>query len=101
MTKYFLPDLSKAQADALDRSGCGDFTLSGVSPKTMKKLLDEGLLRQCGEKVICRDRFGTVAVPEYEMPLPVHIEWTLWNAEQFDKEQQHAKSHKNRNPATM
>jgi hypothetical protein len=43
MTKYFLPGLTKAQADALDRSGCGDFTLSGVSPKTLKKLLDDQL----------------------------------------------------------
>jgi hypothetical protein len=98
MTKYFLPGLTKAQADALDRSGCGDFTLSGVSPKTLKKLLDEELLRQCGEKIICRDRFGTVAVPEYEMPLRVHIQWTFWNAKQFENEQP-AEGRKKRKPA--
>jgi hypothetical protein len=55
MTQYFLPGLTKAQADALGRSGCGDFTLSGVSPKTLNKFLDEELLKRCGEKVIWRD----------------------------------------------
>lgn len=82
---YFTPGLTNAQRDALDRIGCGDYDLDRVHPKTIQRLLDLRLIEACGEKVICRDRFGAVTATQYQMPLPVHFAWTTWQAAEYDK----------------
>jgi hypothetical protein len=42
--------------------------------KVRQNLIASGLIVQCGERV-----FGTgpsaIRVPEYEMPIPVHMQW--------------------------
>jgi hypothetical protein len=47
-------------------------------PKTIAALLAKGLIEKVGERVLCRDRFGTVTIPEYAVPLPVHYQWCKW-----------------------
>jgi len=75
------PGKSKAQRAALDEIGCGNCA-PRMSPATRKALLDKGLIEQCGERIICQDRFGTVTTPEYQMPIPVHYQWCSYWAEQ-------------------
>ena len=82
---YFVPGLTPAQRAALDRIGCGDYALDGVSGRTIERLLQLELIEPCGERVICRDRFGTVTATEYQMPLGVHFAWSMYGAAEYDK----------------
>lgn len=82
MTKH--PGKSPAQRAALDEIGCGNY-LPRMSPATRKALLDRGLIEPCGEKIICQDRFGTVRLTEYQMPIPVHYQWCQHWVEMTDE----------------
>ena len=66
------PGRTLAQRKALDRIGCGE--PPRCSPKTIKALLDAGLIVDTGGK-FCRDALGTYSVPSYAMPIPVHMQW--------------------------
>lgn len=68
------PGKTKAQRRVLDEIGVGHYSVP-MAEGTRKALLKQGLIEQCGAKVICQDRFGTVTVPEYQMPIPVHYQW--------------------------
>ena len=66
------PGRTLAERRALDRVGCGE--PPGCSPKTLRRLLDDGLLIDQGGEVR-RDALGEYRIPAYEMPTPVHIAW--------------------------
>ena len=66
------PGRTSAERRALDRIGCGE--PPGCSPKTLRRLLDDGLLIDQGGEVR-RDALGTYTVPSYAMPIPVHYAW--------------------------
>lgn len=66
------PGRTSAERRALDRVGCGE--LPSCSLKTLKALLDDGLLIEEGGEVR-RDALGTYRVPSYAMPIPVHFQW--------------------------
>jgi len=75
------PAKAAAHRRILDEIGCGNYS-TYISPRTRDAMLSKGLIEQCGERVICQDRFGTVTVPEYQMPIPVHYQWCSYWAEQ-------------------
>ncbi len=83
--KYPFPGLTKSQRRALDLIGCGECDAPGVGDTDKLKLLENGLIRFIGKKVICRDRFGVVTVNEFAMPISVHILWCEWQSEQWEK----------------
>ncbi|MCJ2121370.1 hypothetical protein, partial [Methylobacterium sp. J-077] len=66
------PGRTSAERRALDRVGCGE--PPGCSPKTLRRLLDDGLLIDQGGEVR-RDALGTYTVPSYAMPLAIHYQW--------------------------
>jgi len=66
------PGRTSAERRALDRVGCGE--PPGCSPKTLRRLLDDGLLIDQGGDVR-RDALGAYTVPSYAMPLAVHYQW--------------------------
>lgn len=66
------PGRTSAERRALDRVGCGE--PPGCSPKTLGRLLDDGLLIDQGRDVR-RDALGIYTVPSYAMPIPVHYQW--------------------------
>ena len=68
------PGRTKAQRAVLDAIGCGDCS-PYMAPRTRDALLAAGLIIECGEKVVGRDRFGLITIPEYGMPIPVHMQW--------------------------
>jgi hypothetical protein len=67
------PGRTPAERRALDSIGCGRTTPT-MHSKVRQNLIASGLIVQCGERV-----FGTgpsaIRVPEYEMPIPVHMQW--------------------------
>jgi len=50
-------------------------------PAAIRALLKAGLIVPSGERIF-RDRFGTVRIPEYGVPLAVHWQWCRWCSEQ-------------------
>ncbi|KAB7785977.1 hypothetical protein [Methylorubrum populi] len=67
------PGRTPAERRALDAIGCGD-TLPAMHPKVRRNLLDAGLIEQTGTTAR-RDALGPYEVPQYEMPIPVHMQW--------------------------
>ncbi len=67
------PGRTAAERRALDAIGCGNFT-PAMAPKVRQRLLEAGLIVQCGERLIGRSPLA-VRIPEYEMPIPVHFQW--------------------------
>lgn len=73
-------DLSPTQVNALCNVAFGGRGLgSDVHPRTLKSLVDRGLI----EEVEREDRRGAFRFvwTEYEMPLPVHIRFCEWCSE--------------------
>ncbi|TXM96795.1 hypothetical protein FV242_33020 [Methylobacterium sp. WL64] len=66
------PGRTLAQRRALDAIGCGE--PPRCSPKTLKSLLDAGLIVDVGTETR-RDALGSYRVPAYAMPIPVHMAW--------------------------
>lgn len=66
------PGRTSAERRALDRIGCGE--PPGCSPKTLRNLLDAGLIVDVGTETR-RDALGSYRVPSFAMPLPVHYQW--------------------------
>lgn len=55
-----------------------------ASPRTLAALERDGLIVKLGKRELGRDRFGPIAVPVYEVPLVLHMQWCAWAAEQPD-----------------
>lgn len=66
------PGRTSAERRALDASGCGE--PPRCSPKTLKAMLDAGLIVDAGGETH-RDALGSYRVPSYAMPIPVHMQW--------------------------
>ena len=66
------PGRTSAERRALDKIGCGQ--PPGCSPKTLKALLDAGMIEDTGGQ-IRRDALGSYRVPFYEMTIPTHMQW--------------------------
>lgn len=68
------PGRTAAQRRALDAIGCGD-NCPPMHRSTRKALLEAGLIRQLSDKVIGRDAMGRISIPQFEMPLHIHMAW--------------------------
>ncbi len=87
--KYPFPKTTQAERKMLDQIGAGNATLAGIFSRNIRtnieRFIAEGWIKQCGEKEICNDRFGRVAVPEYEMDTSWHMEWCKYQAERHEQ----------------
>lgn len=55
--------------------------------KTLKRLVERGLIERIADRRVGRDCFGPVIIPQYQVPLLVHMQWCQWASEQsFDEE---------------
>ena len=75
------PGKTKAQRAVLDQIGCGQYTPS-AQRKTLDKMVADGLLDRLPDRVIGRDSLGIIALPQFEMPIPVHMAWCKYWASQ-------------------
>ena len=67
------PGRTPAERCALDAIGCGE-ALPVMHPNVRQNLIAAGLIEQTGA-VVRRDALGPYEVPQYEMPIPVHMQW--------------------------
>lgn len=80
MTPYPIKGLKQREREVFEQVATGNYSLAYHSHKkaAIKKLLDIVAIVQVGATVICKDRFGVVTTPEYEVPLPLHAAWCRW-----------------------
>ena len=50
-------------------------------PAAIRTLMKRGLIVCIGEREVHRDRFGVTMAPVYGVPIPVHMQWCQWCAE--------------------
>jgi hypothetical protein len=76
------PGKTKAQRLALDEIGGGNYSPM-MARATREALLSAGLIVPIGERVIGTGPLAA-RVPCWEMPIPVHMQWCAYWAEQPD-----------------
>ena len=79
------PGRNKTERAILDGIGCGDYappTAGVANQRAIKAMLERGIIQHTGDKVVCKDRFGIVTVPEYDMSIPTHMAWCDYWSEQ-------------------
>ena len=72
---------TKRQIEAFEQIGAGVSCPTGFQETVFKALLDKGLIELCGVKTLGQDRFGKIQVPEFQQPLPIHMQWCQWCSE--------------------
>lgn len=77
------PGRTAAQRRILDQVGCGEHC-PRAQRKTLDRMVEEGLLVRLPDMVLGRDALGTIALPQYEMPIPVRYAWCQAMSAQFD-----------------
>ena len=82
MKKKVHPANTPAQRKILDEIGCGNYSPI-MQDATRRSLLRQGLIQKCGEKRIGNPPFH-VTIIEYQMPIPVHIQWCEYHAQEYE-----------------
>lgn len=65
-----------------------DFELIAINERprggyvTLKALKAKGLIEEDEPRIVGRDRFGDIKIPQWSVPLPVHMQWCKWCSEQ-------------------
>jgi hypothetical protein len=72
-------NLSVHQTEVLAQIATG-VGLPRARPSTLSSLELKGLIERRGDEVLGSDRFGVIAVPQYEMPTHEHIPFIEWLA---------------------
>lgn len=80
MTDHPCKGMTKPQRDAFEQIAIGLFPVA--RPKTIKALLDAGVIEQLPDKIIGHDGFGCITRPDYCVPLLIHMDWCKWASEQ-------------------
>jgi hypothetical protein len=80
MTKHPAAGMTKVQRSVFESIAVGNTPY--CDPRTIKALLQKGLIVELSPKTIGRDRFGPIQIPQYEVPIAHHMVWCEWCSEQ-------------------
>lgn len=83
MTDHPCKGMTKAQTDAFERIAIN--APPGCAWPTIDALLKAGVIER-GEDDMRRDALGTYAIPNFFVPLPIHMQWCEWCSEQPGEE---------------
>lgn len=83
MTDHPCKGMTKAQRAAFEQITINERPTA--SHKTLLALRNAGLI-DYRDKVVGRDALGLITVPEWFVPLPVHIQWCEWCSENVSDE---------------
>lgn len=71
--------MTKAQISAFEMIAIGENPM--VGEKTIAKLLERGVIVQ-GPDRIFQTALGPLHCKQYEIPIPIHMQWCEWASEQ-------------------
>lgn len=81
MTDHPCKGLTPAMRRVFEAIATGDALPRSASPKTIARLLGEGLIERISDKVLGKDRFGAISIPQYEVPIHHHVHFCRWASE--------------------
>lgn len=73
--------MTTAQRRAFERIATGDACPARVQPGVIARLMERGVIERGPNKVLGRDRFGIVSIPQYFVALRLHAQWCAWCSE--------------------
>lgn len=68
------PGKTAAQRRALDQIGCGNYAPL-MAKSTRDAMLRAGLIQEIEPKMLGVDRLGVITIRQFQMPIPVHMQW--------------------------
>lgn len=74
------------QIEAFEQIAVGNSNASGFTLKTIEALLRKGLIVEATKRTIGADAFGPIRVVEFQVPVPVHMQWCKWCSENITDE---------------
>lgn len=80
------PGTTKAERRVLDEIGCGQ-SQPRMTPGLQDSMLRKGLIVITGYQTLGKDAFGAIKVPNFEMPIPIHMQWCNAMAAQHPEEE--------------
>lgn len=80
MTDHPCKGMTPAQRRDFELIATNQRPMGGV--QTIKALKKRGLIADAPPKRVGVDQFGPVMVPDWYVPLPVHMQWCQWCSEQ-------------------
>lgn len=78
-TRHPCAGLSMRQREAFEQIAVGNDRC--IHSATADALMKRGLVER-REETVGRDRFGSITVYRYHVPLPIHAQWCAWCVEQ-------------------
>ena len=81
MTDHPCKDLTKTQREAFEQIAINQPPQCGW--KSIDALLNAGVIER-GEDDTRRDAMGVYHIPNFFVPLPIHMQWCAWCSEQPD-----------------
>lgn len=90
-TEHPCRGMTKAQIAAFEQIATGE-SLPRATPKTLARLVERGVIVRAADKALGRDRFGTISIPQYHVPLPIHWQWREWCSENIGDGEEALKS---------
>jgi hypothetical protein len=85
MTDHPCKGMTKAQIETFEQIAVGN-ALPPMSMKQIKALEANGVIHLAGNKIL-RDEMGSFSLPQYEVPIPVHMQWCKWCSEQPENQE--------------
>lgn len=79
MTDHPCKGMTEPQREAFERIAISQHPMA--QEKTIEALLKRGVIARDANEVLGRDAFGTITVPRYYVPMPVHMQWCDWASE--------------------
>lgn len=80
MTDHPCKGMTKGQIAAFERLAIGE--PPNASVKTLEALLSKGVIAKDEDRIVGRDALGTIRVPQFYVPIPLHWQWCEWCSEQ-------------------
>lgn len=74
------PGKTPAQRRVLDQIGCGNYSPI-MAARTRDALLNLYLIEELDPHFV-KDRFGVMKIRQFQMPIPVHMQWCAAVAEE-------------------
>lgn len=83
MTDHPCKGMTPRQIEAFEQIATGD-ALPIAHRRTLASLEALRLIERLADKELGRDRFGAIFVPQYQVPIPIHMQWCQWCSEQSE-----------------
>lgn len=82
MTDHPCKGMSQSCISAFEQIATG-IALPAAAKRSLDKLQAKGLIERGADRPLS-DRLGKFSIPQYFVPLPVHMDWCEWCSEQPD-----------------